>query len=89
MPSVRTDALTDADTAGKPAFPPHPLRIRGRTFRRSVGTLPPLPAGDETSSERGVTPKQRVCRRVQLGSQEPFVCIAGVTEAVADASDLF
>jgi hypothetical protein len=88
MPSVRTDALTDANTVGRPAFPPRPLRIRGRTFLRSVGTLPPLPAADETSSEHGASSSRRICGGVRLVSQEPFVGVAAAMEAVADASDL-
>jgi len=52
---MRADALTDANTVGKPAFPPRQLRIRGRTFLRSVGISPPLPATDETSSEHGAS----------------------------------
>jgi len=88
MPSVRADALTDADTVGKPAFPRRPLRIRGRTFLRSVGTLPPLPAADETSSEHGASLSRRACGGVRLVSQEPCVGVAAAMEAVADASDL-
>lgn len=62
---MRADAPIDADMAGKPAFPLHLLRIRGRTFLRSMGTLPPLPAADETSNEQGAS-QSRVCVRVRL-----------------------
>jgi len=88
MPLVLPDAPTDADTAGRPAFPPHPLRIRGRTFRRSVGTLPLLRAADETNSEHGASLSRRASGRVRLVCQEPFVSVAAAMEAVADASDL-
>ncbi len=88
MPSVRADALTDANTVGRPAFPRRPLRIRGRTFLRSVGTLPPLPAADETSSEHGASLSRRPSGGIRLFFQEPFVCVAAAIEAVADASDL-
>jgi hypothetical protein len=88
MPSGRADALTDANTVGRPAFPPRPLRIRGRRFLRSVGTLPPLPAADETSSEHGASSLRTACGAVRLSCQEPFVCVAATMEAVADASDL-
>ena len=88
MPSVRADALTDANTVGRRAFPPRPLRIRGRRFLRSVGTLPLLPAADETSSEHGASSSRRVCGGRRLVSQEPFVGVTAAMEAVADASDL-
>lgn len=88
MPSVRVDALTDADTVDRRAFPPRPLRIRGRRFPRSVGTLPPLPAADETGSEHGASSSRRVYGAGRLFSQEPFVGVAAAMEAVADASDL-
>src|SRR4029077_12093864 len=88
MPSVRADALTDANTVGRRAFPPRPLRIRGRTFLRSVGTLPPLPAADETCSEHGASSSRRVCGGGRLVCQEPFVGVAAAMEAGADASDL-
>jgi hypothetical protein len=88
MPSVRADALTGANTVGRRAFPPRPLRIRGKRFLRSVGTLPPLPAADETSSEHGASLSRMVCGGVRLVSQEPFVGVAAAMEAVAVASDL-
>ena len=88
MPSARADALTDANTVGRRAFPPRPLHIRGRRFLRSVGTLPPLPAADEISSEHGASSSRRVCRGLRLVSQEPFVGVAAAMEAVADASDI-
>lgn len=88
MPSVRPDTLTDADTVGKPVFPLRPLRIRGRTFLRSAGTLPLLPAVDETSSGHGASPSPRLSGRIRLFFQEPFVCVAAAMEAVAAASDL-
>jgi hypothetical protein len=86
MPLVRADTLTDANTVGRRAFPPRPLRIRGRRFLRSVGTLPPLPAADETSSEHGASSSRRVLGEGPLVSQEPFVGIAAAMEGVADAS---
>jgi hypothetical protein len=85
---VRPDALTDADMAGRPAFRPRRLRILGRMFLRSVGILPLLPAVDETNTEHGSIQSRRVCGRYRLVSQEPFVCVAVATEAVADSSDL-
>jgi hypothetical protein len=63
---MRADGPTDADMAGKPAFPLHLLRIRGRTFLRSMGILPTLPATDETSNEQGANQSRRVCVRVRL-----------------------
>jgi hypothetical protein len=88
MPSARADGLTGANTVGRRAFPLRPLRIRGRRFLRSVGTLPPLPAADETSSEHGASSSRKICGGVLLVSQEPFVGVAAAMEAVADASDL-
>jgi hypothetical protein len=88
MPSLRADALTDANTVGRRAFPPRPLRIRGRRFLRSVGTLLPLPAADETSSEHGASLSRRPSGRIRLFFQEPFVSVAAAMEAVADASDV-
>jgi hypothetical protein len=86
--SARADAPTGADKAGRLVFPPRLLRIRGRTFPRSEGTLRPLPAADETSSEHAASPSRRSCARVRLVFQEAFVCVAAGIEAVADASDL-
>ena len=85
---MRVDALTYANTVGRPAFPPRLSRIRGRKFLRSVGTLLPLHAAGETSSGHGVNPMPTVVGGVRLVSQEPFVCVAVAIEAVADASDL-
>lgn len=85
MPSAREDAPADADKAGKPAFLPHPLRIRGRTFHRSVGIWPQPPAADETSSGHGAIPSRKACGMVR---QEAFVCVAAAAEAVVGASDL-
>ena len=87
MPSVRRDALTGADTAGRPAFLPRLSRIRDRKFRRSVGILPRLLAADETSSEHGASRSRRVCARVRLARQKAFVWVAAAIEAVAEASD--
>jgi len=86
--SVRADATSGADKAGKRVFPLRPLRILGRKFLRNGGTAPPLHAEDETGSEHGASPSRRVCGKVQLVCQEPFVCVAAATEAIADASDL-
>jgi hypothetical protein len=88
MTSVRLDAPTDANTAGTPASPPHPSRIRGRTFHRSVDTLPLLHAADEISSEHGASPWRRPFGKVRLVRQEAFVGVAAAMEAFADASDL-
>jgi len=57
-------------------------------FRRNVDTAPPLPVADETSNEHGASLSWRPFEKVHLVFQEPFVCIAGATEVVADASDL-
>lgn len=84
---VPRDELIDADTAGKPAFPLRRLRIRGRTFRHSVDILPPLPAADETSSERRANSALHLYEKKQMVYQEPFV-IAAAIEVAADASDL-
>jgi hypothetical protein len=85
---VQADALTGANRVGRPAFPPRPLHIRGRRFLRSVGTLLPLPAADETSNEHGVSSSLRICGGARLVSQEPFVGVVAVMEAVADTSEL-
>lgn len=86
--SVRGDGRTGANTVGRPAFLPRPLRIRGRMFRRSVGIVPPLPAGDETGSGHGATPPGRLWVAVWLVSQEPLVWVAAAIGVDADASDL-
>lgn len=83
MLSARADAPTAADTEGTPAFHLHPLRTRGRMFRRSVGTLPQLRAGDETSNGHGATAWRRLCARAWLVDQETFVAVA-----VTDASNV-
>jgi hypothetical protein len=88
MPSAVPDAPTGADMEGKPSFHPRPLRIRGRTFLRSVGTVRPLPAEDETGSAHGANPWRRLCGRRRQVSQKPFVCVAAATDSVAAASDL-
>jgi hypothetical protein len=86
--SLQVVGPDDADTVGKPVFPLLLLRIRGRTFRHSVGILPPLPATDETNTEHGASPSERLCVKVRLVCYEPFVSVAAVMEADADASDL-
>ena len=86
--SVRGDAQTGANTVGRPAFPPRPLRSRGRMFRRSVGIVPPRPARDETGSGHGATPPGRLSAAVWLDSQEPLVWVAAAIEVDADASEL-
>ncbi len=89
MPSVRSDALADANMAGRQAFPPLPLRIHGRMSRRNVDTLQPLHAADETGSEHGASLPPRVFVRVPTVCQEPFVSVAAVmVAATGDDSDL-
>lgn len=89
MPLVHSDALADANMAGRQAFPPRRLRIRDRMSRRSVGTLQPLHAADETGSGHGASLPPRVLARVRPECQEPFVCVTAVMgAATGDDSDL-
>src|SRR4051794_36858415 len=88
MPSVASDVLSDADTAGRLASHPRHLRIRGRTSPRSAGTDPPLRAADGTSTGHGATRSGRTCAKMRLVYRAPFVYVAGATEAIAAASDI-
>jgi len=87
--SVRADAPSDADKAGRRAFPPHPLRILGRKFLRNAGTAQPLHAAGETGSAHGASLSRGVYRRARLACQEPFVCVASAMETVPDGASEF
>lgn len=87
MPSVLAGALTDANTVGRQAVPPHRLRTRGKTFLRSVGTVPTLRAVDGTSSGHGVSLLWWVAGGARLVSQEPFVWVTVAIELASGAAD--
>src|SRR5262249_39064517 len=77
-------APSGADKAGRRAFPHRPSRILGRMFPCNADITPPLHAADETGSEHGASPSRRVCLRMRLACQEPFVSVASAIKAVPD-----